>query len=418
VPETLRAGTGVAALLALLALAGGASPQDAPAGGDLQQQLRASERSQADVESAGRAAGERARAAAAEESRLRTARSAALARLRDAEAATARSAEKLDDLSRRRRAVEAALKQRTDALAPMLALMERLSLYPTALLLTVPAPPEQAVRGLLVLEAVGRGLEREAAELRRQTQELADLAQAVEAATPDYVDSLRAQQDLARALDRDLAAAREQRSEADTAASELARQAAAEAAKARNLRSALAELDRQRKLHEAEQSRAEAQRAAAARPRGAADETAKEAAARSPPPQAAERAGATTQPVVGTIVKPWGAPGEGGPAAGVTYHAPPAARVVAPCSGRVVFSGPFRSYGLITIVDCGHGYHFVLAGLDRLDVVPGRAVAAGDPIGVMPGWDPRSAEPRPGLYVELRRDGEAVDPTPWLRGRG
>ncbi|MBC7802114.1 MAG: peptidoglycan DD-metalloendopeptidase family protein, partial [Gemmatimonadaceae bacterium] len=107
-----------------------------------------------------------------------------------------------------------------------------------------------------------------------------------------------------------------------------------------------------------------------------------------------------------------------GPSTGVSYRAPPLARVVAPCGGRVVFAGPFRSFGVLLIVDCGGGLHFVLAGLDRLDVGVGTAVAAGEPVGVMPGWDPQSGVQRPALYVELRRDGQPVNPAPFLRSRG
>jgi hypothetical protein len=36
---------------------------------------------------------------------------------------------------------------------------------------------------------------------------------------------------------------------------------------------------------------------------------------------------------------------------------------------------------------------------------------------VMPGWDPASPGARPALYVELRREGQPVDPAPFLRGR-
>ena len=73
----------------------------------------------------------------------------------------------------------------------------------------------------------------------------------------------------------------------------------------------------------------------------------------------------------------------------------------------------FRDFG---------GYHAVLAGLDRLDTPVGEAVQAGEPVGVMPGWDPKAGDPkggggRPGLYVELRRGGQPVDPSPWLRGK-
>jgi septal ring factor EnvC (AmiA/AmiB activator) len=122
--------------------------------------------------------------------------------------------------------------------------------------------------------------------------------------------------------------------------------------------------------------------------------------------------------VAGTVVRAWGAPTDAGPATGISYQAAPNARVVSPCGGRVVFAAPFRSYGRLLIVDCGGGYHAVLAGLDRLDVAVGRRVEMGEPVGVMGDWNPAGNGGRPALYVELRRDGQPVDPGPWLRAKG
>ena len=120
---------------------------------------------------------------------------------------------------------------------------------------------------------------------------------------------------------------------------------------------------------------------------------------------------------MGQVVKTFGEPGDAGPASGISYEAPPAARVSAPCGGRVVFAGPFRSFGQLMIIDCGGGYHFVLAGLDRLDVPVGRPVQPGEPVGVMPAWDPRTPGTRPLLYLELRQNGQPINPAPFLRGR-
>jgi septal ring factor EnvC (AmiA/AmiB activator) len=92
--------------------------------------------------------------------------------------------------------------------------------------------------------------------------------------------------------------------------------------------------------------------------------------------------------------------------------------VVSPCAGRIVFANAFRSYGLLLIVDCGGGYHAVLAGFDRLDAKVGQQVAAGEPVGVMPNWEPGVSGNRPALYVELRHDGQPVNPAPWLRASG
>ena len=85
----------------------------------------------------------------------------------------------------------------------------------------------------------------------------------------------------------------------------------------------------------------------------------------------------------------------------------------------MVFAAPFRSYGLLLIVDCGGGYHAVLAGFDRLDVKVGqtrRGRRAGRrDAGLGTRCIPAS---RPSLYVELRRDGQPVNPAPWLRASG
>jgi murein hydrolase activator len=120
-------------------------------------------------------------------------------------------------------------------------------------------------------------------------------------------------------------------------------------------------------------------------------------------------------PVIGVVVKGWGEQTDGGPATGVSYHAPPGAHVISPCGGRVVFAESFRSYGLLLIIDCGGGYHVVLSGFDRLDVKLGQSLVAGEPVGVMPVWEPGSEARRPSLYVELRHDGTPVNPAPWLR---
>ena len=123
-------------------------------------------------------------------------------------------------------------------------------------------------------------------------------------------------------------------------------------------------------------------------------------------------------PVAGAVVHGFGEATDAGPATGIAYQVPPAARVVSPCGGRVVFAAPFRSYGQLVILDCGGGSHIVLSGLERLDAAVGQRVLPGEPVGVMPAWDPRGAAARPLLKLELRRDGAPVNPAPFLRARG
>jgi septal ring factor EnvC (AmiA/AmiB activator) len=127
------------------------------------------------------------------------------------------------------------------------------------------------------------------------------------------------------------------------------------------------------------------------------------------------RSGARVQPVSGQVLREFGAAGEGGPARGITFQAPAGARVVSPCAGRVAFAGSFRSYGNLLIVDCGEAHHFVLAGLERLDVAVGQRLLAGEPVGLLPPAAEGLA--RATLYLELRHHGQPVDPRPWLAAR-
>jgi len=76
----------------------------------------------------------------------------------------------------------------------------------------------------------------------------------------------------------------------------------------------------------------------------------------------------------------------------------------------VQYVGPVKGWGVILILRLTGGYHLVLAGLDRASVETGRSVAAGAPIGWMPGDKDAPAE----LYLEVRERGSPVDPARWL----
>ncbi len=120
-------------------------------------------------------------------------------------------------------------------------------------------------------------------------------------------------------------------------------------------------------------------------------------------------------PVRGRIVENWGQAQPGGQIArGLTIEPREAASLVAPADGTVAFAGTFRGYGQILILEHGGGYHSILAQLSRIDAAVGQTVTAGEPVG-RAGIDDRGM---PVLYLELRRNGQPVDPTPWLQTAG
>ena len=129
--------------------------------------------------------------------------------------------------------------------------------------------------------------------------------------------------------------------------------------------------------------------------------------------------GLLTLPVNGTRIRTFGAAdGAGGTERGISLTTRPGSQVTTPCDGWVVYSGPFRSYGQLLILNAGGGYHVLLAGMERISVNIGQFVLTGEPVGTM-GKSSQvasiiaSAPGLPVLYVEFRKDNAPIDPGPW-----
>ena len=127
--------------------------------------------------------------------------------------------------------------------------------------------------------------------------------------------------------------------------------------------------------------------------------------------------GTINRPVSGTVIRRYGQDtGFGHTSKGIVIQARPQAQITAPFDGKVAFAGPFQQLGLILIIEHSDGYHSVLAGLSRIDVAAGQWVLAGEPVGAMgqKAEDGAADADRPELYVELRRDGQPVNPLRWI----
>jgi septal ring factor EnvC (AmiA/AmiB activator) len=387
----------VAFALFLLALPGLALAQ--PSREALEEARRVGAASRAAAEAAAR----EAEAAAAEESGLARQRVAMAARVQEAERT-------LDEAQQRQAAAAAAAAKafaeagnRAAALAPMMPAMRRLALWPTETLLAQPAPPDEALRGLLVLQGMARQIRAEAEEFRLANAE-AERRARIAAAEATVVAAAEAElRQAATALDAEITETRLREREARVTQRAEAQRAQEALARANDLQEMLTALEREQARQAAlaaARARQEARQARPASPVVSAQPA-------SPPPESARPI-----PVHGRISVAFGQRGEAGPARGVSFAASLGARVVSPCAGRAVFAGPFRRFGQIVILECGPGLHLVLAGFEQLDTEAGAALLAGEALGRLgAGPDGRAA-----LYVELRRNGQVVDPMPWLGG--
>ena len=91
-----------------------------------------------------------------------------------------------------------------------------------------------------------------------------------------------------------------------------------------------------------------------------------------------------------------------------TMQTRPAAQVISPFDGTVLFAGEFKGYGNLIIIEHGDGYHSLLSGLDNIDCTVGQNVLTGEPVGRM------SNSQSDKLYLEFRKNGQPVNPETWF----
>lgn len=183
------------------------------------------------------------------------------------------------------------------------------------------------------------------------------------------------------------------------AAREARRQAAAASAEARAARTAAA-----------------AARAGSVKPGSVRKTTASRPARRAPvqvASAAALQVGGLGWPLSGTLLAGYGGTmPDGRNSDGLLIGAGAGSAVKAVADGQVVYAEWMTGYGLMLIVDHGNGYMSLYAHNDALLKDVGAAVRRGDAVGTV---GSSGGQGRPALYFELRRNGQPVDPTSWLR---
>ena len=434
--EGRRYGLGAAALGAAvawpLAAFGGPAPADVPPPDQMQRAEKEIELR--GVEDTIRASDEQRRAIEAEIESVRNDRArltAALidttAKVQDSERGVAAADERLKALNGEADSVAASLEKRRDAIAELLAALQRMGANPPPAILVKPGDMADAVRAASVLGAMIPELKAETEALARDIDTLKKTRESIAAervALSQKTASLALEKARLSAL---IEARRLSQTTAENALDAQQRRAADLARQATSLKDLIARLDA---VESQKKAAADAARAAAAETAHQilvkAQDAQKQASARLAPEVAfPEVKGRLPLPVAGTILKTYGDPdGLGGTEHGVSVATLAGAVVSAPADGSVVYSGPYRTYGQLLILNAGGGYYILLAGMDRISVASGEFVLTGEPVGNMGDGSVRMAAAaavgaaQPVLYIEFRKDGTAIDPGPWWAKAG
>ncbi|MBB4857759.1 septal ring factor EnvC (AmiA/AmiB activator) [Novosphingobium chloroacetimidivorans] len=337
----------------------------------------------------------------------RTAREAAAlaARVQETEAQIAVQEARVALIAAARERLRARMAERQAPLVRLTAALQRLSRRPPVLALLRPGSLRELVTMRALLQTMLPEVERRTAALRTEIARARQLEQVAQAAS----NQLRAGENALRDKRRQLAAVEARQRLASRAAAGIASResdrALMLAERARDLGDLIGAIGREGEL-----------RAALARlpgpimrPPRPEDSRVVEAESFSAPPQ-----GLPTWilPLTGRLVTGFGEEGPGGAgqtrSRGVVLATRSNAQAVAPAPGRIAYAGPYRGYGQIVIVEHDGGWVTLVTGLARLDVGVGEQVVAGSPLGTTgPG--------RPRVGVELRRNGEPVNPLQYLR---
>jgi septal ring factor EnvC (AmiA/AmiB activator) len=273
-------------------------------------------------------------------------------------------------------------------MSKLLGALLRLKRQPPQAMLALPQSPVETAESIILLKAMIPKLSEDANDLKNELTEIAAIQENIEQKKSEVgkqkIELTKRQENLASLVKKRKTAQSEVSAEQEATEKHIAELAA----KAEDLRDLFAKLEAERKARLA-------QGKGRTLPKIKKEALAKEVGL----------------PAKGKIAVNYGETNDlGTPSRGVEIVTRPGAQIITPYSGEVVFAGPFRSYGLLLIIEHREGLHIMMSGLGRIDAALGQEVVAGEPVGIM-----AAATDQPKLYVEYRQNGQPVHPNEWVK---
>jgi len=334
-------------------------------------------------------------------------------RIRAAETKLGDAEKRLAPLDQRETELKKSLAGREAVLAQVLAALERLGLRPAPALLLQSETTLEAVRSAILLGAVIPELRAEAETLATDLSELARVRRDIAIERDSLVENRAMLAEDRRRISALIDERQRQQGEDEKSLEGERGRVQALAKQVETVQDLVNGMEREIK------AAARAAEAAKREEVGPARAALPDSARITPATPFPQTKGKLPLPAVGRKLHEYGATnGLGGVEKGLSIATRPNAQVSAPCDGWVVYAGNFRNYGQLLIINAGGGYHILLAGMERITVDLGQFVLTGEPVAVM-GSAPRVAavsafgSSAPVLYVEFRKDGNSIDPSPW-----
>ncbi|MCB1337680.1 MAG: peptidase M23 [Maritimibacter sp.] len=313
------------------------------------------------------------------------------------EAGLAALREGLRQASLRERAIEAEFADETDRLARLLGVLQTIEAAPEPNLLLHPQGPLGTARAGMIVADVTPALARDAAELRARLEEIATLRSLQDAAVATLEQGLQGVQ-----------RARTELSQAVANRTDLPKRLVTDEVAMANLLAAADTLE----------SFTGGLAGTGVIDSSVAVETADFAAAR----------GTLTLPVLGRVIRRAGeADAAGVRRPGWVVATRPLTLVTTPWPATIRYLGPLLDYGQVAVLEPGEGYLLVLAGLGRLFGTVGEVLPKDAPVGLMGGAtladdqaflitsaEGGGVDATETLYIELRMNGEPLDPGDWF----
>lgn len=299
---------------------------------------------------------------------------------------------RLNELEERKVALTDSLRRNRSDIARLILALERVRRVPPEALIVRPGAPLETAQSAMLMEQALAVIYRQAEKVRADLAELSlvteDISQKKSSALKTTTALKKESVELSSLL-------KERERLYASAAKDLEERKASVrkiSAQAQNLQ------DLVRKLEEQERLSARKRQGPAARS--------------TPPP----RPGQPQLPVTGVILARYNEPDAfGAPSKGLTIESRAGALVVAPMGGIVRFTGNFRNYGQMVILEHQGDYHSLIAGFKKIDTVVGQSVSAGEPLGTLAEV---GGGKKPSLYYELRHKGSPVNPAAKFAGLG